>query len=248
MVLSASFIEGAAGRILLTCHEPDEPSGHAVIVLPAFGEEMNKSRRLVRDTAVRLSDSGYLVVVPDLFGCGDSEGDIEDARLATWLDDLRAVLQWSESRNIDTWSVLVVRAGAMLLEPLLAESTFQRVVGWQPIDGADTLRDLLRVRSLNLRMSGKSSNSPAALLDDLLQGRSNLTLSGYTLSTELAVDMMGTTTGFGNDRDGLTVVQFGQAMTKPGVITVGGERFWRALEPGHNEELIAATVEIFTSQ
>ena len=248
MALSASFIEGAAGRILLTSHEADTPSGHAIVVLPAFGEEMNKSRRLVRDTAVRLSGLGYLVVVPDLFGCGDSEGSIEEARLDTWLDDLRAVLRWTECQGVDHVSILAVRAGAMFLEPLLNGSTFQRVVGWQPINGADTLRDLLRVRALNLRMSGQASSSPAAMLDELLNTASSMELSGYTISSELAADMTDTTTGFVESRDGFTIVEFGQASTEPGVITVGGERFWRALEPGPNEELVSATVGLFASQ
>ena len=209
---------------------------------------MNKSRRLVRETAARLSDAGYLVVVPDLFGCGDSEGSIADASIDTWVDDLQAVLHWIQRQGIDHLSALAVRAGAMFVEPLLASWTLQRVVGWQPINGADTLRDLLRVRSLNLRMSGEVPGSPETMLEDLLSEGSRMALSGYTVSSELAVGMMGTTTGFAEGRDEFTIVNFGQASTEPGTITVGGERFWRALEPGPNDELVSATVGLFASQ
>lgn len=248
MALSASFIEGAAGKILLVCHEADVSSGHAVVVLPAFGEEMNKSRRLVRDTAARLSHLGYLVVVPDLFGCGDSEGSIEDARFDTWVGDLKAVLSWTTSQGVNHLSALTVRAGAMFLDPLLADWTFQRVIGWQPINGADTLQDLLRMRSLNLRMSGQVSVSPTTMLEDLLSKGARMALSGYTISSELAVDMMDTTTGFVEERDGFTAIHFGQARTGPGTIIVGGERFWRALEPGPNDELVSATVRLLANQ
>lgn len=243
--LSASFIDGAAGKILLTCYGAASHNGHAVIVLPAFGEEMNKSRRLIRNTAIRLADKGYLVINPDLFGCGDSEGCIADARLSTWIDDLCAVITWAKGIDACRFSILAVRAGAMLLDGLLARQDWENVVGWQPVDGAETLRGLLRIRALNRRMSGQSTESAAEMLERLLEAGMRMDMSGYTISTELAKDMMITETAFSTGSAGFAAVRLAREAQEERVIAIGGERFWRVLEPGPNEELVTSTVGLF---
>ena len=49
---------------------------------------MNKARRQAAIQARALASDGFSVLVPDLFGTGDSDGELRDARWETWLDDL----------------------------------------------------------------------------------------------------------------------------------------------------------------
>ena len=210
---------------------------------------MNKSRRLVREAGVRLAAAeGYVTVVPDLFGCGDSEGEIEQATMALWNRDLQLVVEWARDAGISRFSALAVRAGAIFLEGMRRHVDLQRVVAWQPVDGTQTLRDLLRVQALNLKMGGDHGGGKACTLDDLKQEGKSHTLSGYCISSALARGMLESDTSFEESRPDYTRIQFGGESDDAAVVVVNGERFWRALEPGVNEALVASTVDLFAGR
>jgi exosortase A-associated hydrolase 2 len=247
VTLSATFIDGARSRILVTVYTPTSPSEHAIVVLPAFGEEMNKSRRLVRASAVQLAKKGYAVVIPDLYACGDSEGQFGDARLDIWHEDLRSVVDWIAAGNAVRFSALSVRAGAMFLKTLLHLVELENLVAWQPVTGADTLRSLLRIRALNLRMAGQSPASPSEMLTRLQEDGGHMNLSGYMISSGLATDLQGAGDEIdaGNRSCKSTILSFDRQSAEAGVIAVSGERFWRALEPGPNDALVNLTTRLF---
>jgi hypothetical protein len=47
--------------------------------VPPFAEEMNKSRRMIAEVGRRLEGSGVGMLLVDLFGTGDSEGEFAQA-------------------------------------------------------------------------------------------------------------------------------------------------------------------------
>jgi hypothetical protein len=124
----------------------------------------------------------------------------------------------------------------------------QRVVAWQPVDGTQTLRDLLRVQALNLKMGGDPGRGRALTLDDLKQEGESHGLSGYCISSSLARGMLESDTSFEESRPGYMRIQFGGESDDDAVVVVNGERFWRALEPGVNEALVARTVDLFAGR
>ena len=83
------FIDGTAGRLfaIYLAPAPEAPRRGAVLYLPPFAEEMNRSRRMVLLQARRMVELGYQVLIVDLYGTGDSEGDFADARWAIWRAD-----------------------------------------------------------------------------------------------------------------------------------------------------------------
>jgi len=262
VALTAEFIDGASGRILVTVHQPRRDAGIAIVVLPAFGEEMNKSRRLVWEAATLLAEKGYLVAVPDLFGTGDSEGDFVDASWNDWVLDIKSVIDWLIARKITAVSALAVRFGATLLESTGRFIEFDQVVAWQPVGtGIDVLRELIRTKRLNMRMAGLAPPSAEEMIDCLCNGDEPMEFSGYSISPQLA--RMIRSAEFNQDqlrvRGRSIVVTFGKAgdaqsavlnnhscdETKHSIVSVGGERFWRTLEPGRNPELITTTVNFF---
>ena len=264
MTVTAKFIDGGRGKILITVHEPSAGADHAVVVLPAFGDEMNKSRRLVWSTAKRLAGKGYLVVVPDLFGTGDSEGDFADADWETWILDLRSAIDWARTRGATKISALAVRFGATFLSSMSVFVGFERVVSWQPVaNGSEVLRDMIRVKSLNLRMAGHATMNAADMLHRLCNGKEPLELSGYLISSQLGTEIC--SAEFSHEklsmRDRSMVVGFRRRDDATGEeiqlarnsdqmrleVFVGGERFWRVAEPGANDELVSMTTQFFPS-
>jgi exosortase A-associated hydrolase 2 len=187
------FIEGPAGRLFAVYYAPagaPRANSEAVLYLPPFAEEMNRSRRMAALQARALAERGFAVLVLDPYGTGDSEGDFADARWETWRADGAAALDWLRARDHGTVSVLGLRLGACLALDLAADPALgvSRAVLWSPVvRGAVFLTQFLRIRTaagISPR-GGQSGETTKALRARLLDGET-LEVAGYPLTPELA--------------------------------------------------------------
>lgn len=260
MGVAGTFIDGGAGRILVVSYAPERPTDRCVLVVPAFAEEMNKSRRLVHDTGVALQRRGICTLVPDLYGTGDSEGDFADARWEIWIEDLRRTVGWARERGAARFGVLVVRYGMALLLAAAKhmDVVFERGVAWQPtMSGSTVLRHLLRMKVMAARMAGEAVPSADALRESLLNGTEPLEVGGYLLSPQLASAMLAAESASGPPtivRHGLAIDFDASSASRSAdgdagdtgsaqwrTHSLAGERFWMATEPGPNPALIECT-------
>jgi exosortase A-associated hydrolase 2 len=163
--------------------------GQVVVVVPAFAEEMNRSRRMVALQAQQLAENGLRVVVFDFFGTGDSEGEFGDARWEGWVEDLRTIASWSRAGRDERISLLAIRLGALVaMDARVAVAGDGRSVFWQPCaSGKAYLRQFLRLRVAEKLINNKSdAESVSALLARLTEGES-LEIAGYELAAALAL-------------------------------------------------------------
>jgi len=86
----------------------------AVLIVPPFAEELNKSRRIMFLQAQALSQQGCAVLSMDLFACGDSDGELRDAKWNDWKQDLAFAYTYLKQRSGVAVSILSVRLGALL--------------------------------------------------------------------------------------------------------------------------------------
>ena len=87
--------------------------GTAVVLVCPLGHEYVRSHRAFQKLATLLERRGYPVLRFDFSGSGDSEGDLEEARLDHWLDDLSTSLAEVRRRSGARQVVLVgMRLGA----------------------------------------------------------------------------------------------------------------------------------------
>jgi exosortase A-associated hydrolase 2 len=185
--LRALHLDTAAGWRFALVHSPSRASRGTVVHVHALAEEMNKSRRMVALQARRLALAGYTVVVPDLFGCGDSEGDFASATWEQWLDDVASVTRWAADRSgqLPLW-LWGHRAGALLAtEAALRLPEVTGLLAWQPpANGRAALQQLLRVRWASTMQRGAGRDGPKALAEALADGDS-IDVAGYVLSPGL---------------------------------------------------------------
>lgn len=165
----------------------------AVLYAPPFGEEMNKSRRAAAMLARRLAAQGFQVLQIDLSGCGDSSGELADARWADWQADLAAGATWLAQRSAGAPMYLIgLRLGALLALQMAAAPTVPvaGVILWQPVTGGDAyLTQLLRLRLAGDMMDGTTAGGGTAALRASLQAGETLEVAGYALSSALAADL-----------------------------------------------------------
>jgi len=184
------FMDAATGRRFCIYHPPSSKTAcqGAIICVPPFGEEMNKSRRISANLARTLASAGFGVLLIDLLGCGDSSGELKDATLAIWKQDIAMAKAWIERQVGVTASLWGLRLGALLaLDFARSSHSIERLVLWQPVlHGKSYLTQLLRTHlAADLLEAGRSVSGTAELRNALLAGNS-LEIAGYDIMPEMA--------------------------------------------------------------
>lgn len=191
------FLEGSAGKLFTVYYPPSSiaPNSHVILHAPAFAEEMNKSRQMVSLQARELYDQGIGVLIVDLFGSGDSEGDFGEARWDIWLKDLETACNWLRNQGIERISLWGLRMGALLAMDFAAQRnhSFENLFLWHPaLNGATLIMQFLRLRvasALFLSDSQTKSETTSELRDQLLAGQS-VEVAGYELGPGLIGPLM----------------------------------------------------------
>lgn len=161
-----------------------------VVHVPAFAEEMNKSRALISRQARLLIRKGISVVVPDLSRTGDSAGHFKEARWDSWIQDLISVESWVRSQNGKDIVIWGNRLGCLLASNLASqlETPPDKIVFWQPVyNGKQHMSQFLRLHMASEMMSGHQST-----VDDLekrLVRDGFIEIAGYCLDFSLFSDI-----------------------------------------------------------
>ena len=177
------YVPSGQGELLVTRFMPALPVRTAVLCLPPFAEELNKSRRMLALQGRQLAAAGMPFVLPDLHGTGDSDGLFEDASWEAWLDDVAKIVRWLQADGVDTLHILGVRSGLYLLDAIDGIPV-ERVALWSPVtNGARMLKQILRSR-LIAAPDGSGAVQPSALLEQL-ETEGSMELTGYRFSKAL---------------------------------------------------------------
>jgi exosortase A-associated hydrolase 2 len=215
---------------LFAVHWPaaSTPLRQAVLILPPFAEELNKCRPMLAAQARAFAAAGLDVLLVDVFGTGDSDGDFGDAQWQRWLEDLRCARTWLQTElAVTSVHLLAVRAGALFVPALLAEpGTQAKLMLWQPVlNGADVWRQSLRMRLL--ADSARDQPTSSSELEARLAGDGCLEIGGYTLAAGLVTALCAA------QLDELTVQRAAQALwlevsaADPPALSTAGARVCR---------------------
>lgn len=173
-------------------HPPGGRLGAGVVFVPAFAEEMNKSRHVVAQTARRLAAMGVGVLLIDLMGCGDSSAAFDEATWDDWRGDIRLALEFMHKRGHGPMALWGMRLGAMLAAQCAVDmpEAVARCLFWQPVAQGDAhLSQFLRLRLANAMLSGAKGGETGKGLRALLAAGECLEIAGYQLSPSMATTL-----------------------------------------------------------
>lgn len=191
------FLKTESGDRFCLYHVPHpnkECHGVFIYVHP-FGDEMNKSRRMVALQARAFAAMGFGVLQMDLFGCGDSHGEFGNASWDIWKQDLGIARSWLENRTTAPISLWGLRLGALLALDFARSSAqmIDKIVLWQPvISGELFLTQFLRLRLANEMLADglEKTTGTQAMRSSLALGE-RLEVAGYELTSDLAAAIDG---------------------------------------------------------
>ncbi len=187
VLVNPVFLDGERGRLFALHVCPVEPPLAHVVFLPPFCEEMNRCRHLVAEQARRFATAGYSCLILDLYGTGDSEGELVDASWSGWQADALAGIRWCQQQYSIPTVLWGLRLGALLAMDLAAtyEGQFTKLLLWQPVTNGKTyLTQILRARIAYLA----GNSLPAETTDEMrlaLQNGEKVEVAGYVLGGKL---------------------------------------------------------------
>lgn len=260
------FIPSEQGALLGIFYPPvNKTLDQAILYIPAFAEEMNKSRRMAALQARRFAEQGYAVLVLDLFGTGDSAGDFADASWAIWLQNIDIACDWLQQQGAKSVTLWGLRTGALLAMDFAScgRRKIARLLCWQPVLNGDTfVTQFLRLRVAAAMMDNNAPREKTADLKKQLQAGIGLEVAGYWLSLELinpllalradrlafdGLEQLAIFEVVGNEETPIAFAnsQFlAQLQDRPvdaSMIKVVGDAFWATQEVTVAPDLIAAT-------
>jgi len=195
-IVETGYLPGPRGALHLTLFLPDAMSCPYtwVIHVPAFAEEMNKSRATVARQARALAGEGAAGVVPDLPGTGDSSAGLEDVSWQDWVEDTVYIARWAQAQGAERLVLWGHRLGCLLaldVAQVLGQSVAQLLL-WQPVhSGKQHMTQFLRVR-MAAGLAAGGSETVSSLQDTLLREQS-LEVAGYALGAGLYQDIVSRT-------------------------------------------------------
>lgn len=188
------FIPFAQGDLFALYFAPcDKSTNKCVLHIPAFAEEMNKSRHMVAHQAQAFCEQGYSVLVLDLLGTGDSQGDFSEATWPVWLNNIEVAIDWLINMGNESISLWGLRSGALLAMDFLNlyPGKIDRLICWQPVlNGEIFIMQFLRLRIATAMMDKNALKEKTSDLKKMLLDGKSVEVAGYMLNPELIKPMM----------------------------------------------------------
>jgi len=178
-----------------------QPPRAQAVFFPAFGDEMNQTRRMVKLAAEALAERGIESVVFDPHGTGDSSAGFEEATVARWLADCRAIVARAQANaaalagqaansappaclplllvGCRLGVAMAVETSRALPEPAVA------LIGWAPLlQGKQQLSGMLRADKVSRMQKSDAAGTPEPKA--LWAAGECAWLGGYPVSAALA--------------------------------------------------------------
>ncbi|MBW8886699.1 MAG: alpha/beta hydrolase [Fibrobacteres bacterium] len=184
------FFDGVGGKRLLGFFHPAAGPARrgGVVYCHPFAEEKNQSHAVIVRTARGLAAAGIPVLRFDFSGCGDSEGDLQDASAEDWVAEVGCAADWLRKRTgnarVGLWGL---RAGANLAALYAAgRSDVAFAVLWQPLPDLKTcMTQFLRQKFSSELAAGNAEGFSVKGLVKRLEAGETLDVMGYPVTRRL---------------------------------------------------------------
>jgi len=180
-------------RLYSAFYKPLHNHEKGYLICHPFADEKKSTQNFFVDLAKNLCLAGYLVVLFDLNGCGDSEGNFKDASITSWLDDINNIyLHIKKTFEIKNIGFIGLRFSAYLGMLSLNNSLFfNRLILIEPIFNVrNYFEKLLRGKLIKELHTYKSILSDKGKFANNLDKNKFIDIDGYEISSGFYLDLV----------------------------------------------------------
>ena len=183
------FYQGTRGPLFRIIRTPEKILAHLIFIAPLF-EQANQTRHHITRSAINAYQQGMQSIVFDHYGTGDSAGELIDASLALWQQDL--LHQLTEIKTNSSKDILLSLPLSAVL--LLSDKILSQVAGvilLQPdFNGKRFVQQFKRL-ALAAQLS-KNNNSEGDKAKDAETSKLNIIeIAGYQMQSNLLDELAG---------------------------------------------------------
>lgn len=175
---------------ILHCPLQEKVRDTGIVICHPILEEKKSTYKLLRDCAKDLCSFGFYVFRFDLSGCGDSEGDYENASVNTWVEDTKVAVNYltNKIKSIKTVGLIGLRLGATIAAFVREESeNISFLCLWSPIiDGKQYVKINIKRKLVLELWKNKNTRQSANLPQDEIKG---IDIDGYYINNQLIGEM-----------------------------------------------------------
>ena len=172
--------------------QADPEKNRAVVLVPPFAEEMNRSKRMYVLCARLLADSGIHAICFDYSGTGDSSGKWGDFEYQDWVGDVSDVYTYS-TKHASEVNFIALRFGALVLADAILQSeiTAKKCLLWDPVEKGDALtRPLVRMK-IAAAMADNSKKITTQEVMDAMSNTGYIESAGYHITHSMFDEVNG---------------------------------------------------------
>ncbi len=163
-------------------HSPAQMGANekAILLCPPVGQDYIRTHRAMKFLADQLSAGSCHVFRFDYFGTGDSSGDMQDADITVWQNNIReAATELIDNSGITEIDILAVRFGAALAASV--DISVKRFFMWDPVfDGRQYVEEIEKLHTDMLHDNDRFSTQQTHDKND-----GHVELLGYMYSNNL---------------------------------------------------------------
>lgn len=180
---SAEFYQGTQGKLFRLTRTPSPINAHIIYIAPLF-EQANQTRHMTTRSAINCYQLGVQSVVFDHFGTGDSEGELIEATLTLWQQDIIAQIHLIKSTSQQPIFLSVLLSAALLLSDDILVLVDGLLLIQADFNGKSFIRQFKRMAIAgNLVKSPTSKHNAGSLDDSCVDGY--VDIAGYQFTQQL---------------------------------------------------------------
>jgi len=191
------YINSNRYKLFSVLYKPDKnilsiPINTYIICHP-FAEEKRNSQKILVEIARKLCKIGCYVLIFDMRGCGDSDGEFANSNISIWIEDLHnAISILKKEINLNKFGLIGLRLGAYIaLSVNNKEPLINRLILIEPVlDPYQYFYRILRQKSIKgLIKKGKIITRRRDLLNSLNENIS-IDIDGYEINSTFYQDLL----------------------------------------------------------
>ncbi|NQY48704.1 MAG: hydrolase 2, exosortase A system-associated [Colwellia sp.] len=178
------FYQGTKGSLFRIIRTPEHVLAHLLCIAPLF-EQANQTRHHITRSAINGYHQGLQTIVYDHYGTGDSGGELVEANLSLWQQDIQRQIEEIKANSAKAIYLSLPLSAVLLLSDEMLSLVDGLILLQPDFNGKRFVQQFKRL-ALAAKLTQADKKNPTEM-----NGQENLEIAGYTIDKKLLEQLAG---------------------------------------------------------